>query len=279
MAPVIVIPKHVHTLAAASLGGVLLAHFLIDDGIPPSFSSLEIDEKQRRIKVPLWITADFHCPWSFLARRSLQIACERYPEVELEIKWHPMVLHTTVPVVGGMPMKEWADRSMPVNYWNEFSKPDNPLHLRAQQLGAELNLSPKQLIGSTINAHRVSYQVLDQLGPKEQDEVVQAIYSAFFQKRLDITSPFVLADIAADIGLDRDDVLRYLHTELDRTLISKMTVDSRENLNIKASPQMNFACRVRPLVGIHSPDTYSEVLGEYSAYLKQELNNRGITRA
>eukprot|EP01059_Diplonema_ambulator_P034061 TRINITY_DN744_c1_g1_i2.p1 TRINITY_DN744_c1_g1~~TRINITY_DN744_c1_g1_i2.p1 ORF type:complete len:273 (+),score=66.07 TRINITY_DN744_c1_g1_i2:42-821(+) len=259
MTQVIVVPRFLKTIAATTLGGVWFLHYVVDDGIPPSMRVLEIDEERKVVKVPVWISSDFHCPWSLMARRSLEAAARECPEVELEIKWHPMAIHSTLPTVGALHMKAWMDATQPPGLWDWYADPDGVYMSRSRMFDINPAMNPKQLIGSSVNAHRISYHCLKEYGHQTQDRLVQRIFRAFIEEAKDISSPWVLCELAADVGMNRNETLKYLHTSVDQELIEHMCVSSREHPLIKGSPQMNFKCTIEPVTGIQKPEAYAEV--------------------
>ena len=189
------------------------------DTSDPSLTDLVIDERRQTIRVPVWITTDFHCPFSLVARTSLAAAAARYPHIELEVKWHPALLYTSLPQAGAMRRDAWLEKF----FTSEQAAGIKAAHAVAVEKGRQLGLSlkpePAPLVGSSMNAHRVAFQTLEQYGPKAQDDFVVSVYKAIQEENQDVGSPWLLAKLASRIGMEETDALQYLHTELDRELI------------------------------------------------------------
>ena len=56
---------------------------------------------------------------------------------------------------------------------------------------------------NTFDAHRLLVWALRTEGPAAQGAVKQALLRAYFTEGRDVTDPEVLADVAAEVGLDR----------------------------------------------------------------------------
>ena len=280
MAGVTKIPKHLKLGAGVTLGAVLGLHWIVDGGLPISKASLIIDEDRKVIQVPVWITADFLCPWAFLARKSLALAQKDFPNVELIIKWNPMILYSNLPLVGNIPMAQWAcsTETLGEQRWNLLKDPNGGLINKGKFLGANIRLSDQQLVGNSLNAHKVSFRALQLLGPELQDKLVMALYSEFWEGQGEISSPWNILKVIQreKIPLDIQETMEYLNSDSDNRVVKQIALQSRDSGIVAGSPQMNFGCRQEPIVGISRPQDYSRILEEYQQYLYQELNKRGI---
>eukprot|EP01060_Flectonema_neradi_P008966 TRINITY_DN16419_c0_g1_i1.p1 TRINITY_DN16419_c0_g1~~TRINITY_DN16419_c0_g1_i1.p1 ORF type:complete len:307 (+),score=27.77 TRINITY_DN16419_c0_g1_i1:48-923(+) len=274
------ISKHLPLGATLALGAVLGLHWVVDGGFPQSKASLKIDEERKVIIVPVWITADFMCPWSFLARKSLAQAQKDFPNVELVVKWNPVLLYSNLPIVGNIPMGVWAETAQTIGRrkWEILKDPEGGLIDKGIMLGADIKLSDTQLVGSPLNAHKAAFRTLQLLGPDWQDKMVMALYSEMWEKQGEISSPWNILKVIkkANIPLDHQEIMEYLMSDQDNKVVQRIALLSREKGKMFGSPQMNFACRVEPVVGITRPTDYARVLEEYQQYLYQELNDRGI---
>ena len=67
---------------------------------------------------------------------------------------------------------------------------------------------------NTIDAHRLIWFAGRQDRPDRQDAAMEAVFRAYFIQGRDIGDPEVLADCAAEAGLDRAAVLSFLGTDL-----------------------------------------------------------------
>eukprot|EP01061_Rhynchopus_euleeides_P031395 TRINITY_DN51998_c0_g1_i1.p1 TRINITY_DN51998_c0_g1~~TRINITY_DN51998_c0_g1_i1.p1 ORF type:complete len:284 (+),score=46.71 TRINITY_DN51998_c0_g1_i1:123-974(+) len=278
MAPVIKMPHYLHFYAGGSLAAVLFLNHWIDDDSDPSLTDLKIIENQKKIVVPVWITSDFHCPYTLIARRSLEEANKRYPHVKLEVKWNPVQVRTTLPSVGTKGWVEWEEKFLGPGGAEGAQREREFLKERGEMFGLSYATDVTNArLGSTINAHRMSYQALRQFGANKQDALVQLVYRALHEDLKDISSPWVLSELAEQVGFTKNDVVQYLHTDMDRALVLEMVLQNREKKHLNQVPQMHFKGKYYPVNGMQSPDTYAEVLQRYDTYRREELLRRGVT--
>ena len=68
----------------------------------------------------------------------------------------------------------------------------------------------RALRANTLLAHRLIWLAGQPDSPVDQDAMKERLLQAYFTDGLDIGDPDVLADCAAEVGFDRDDVLAFL---------------------------------------------------------------------
>eukprot|EP00756_Hemistasia_phaeocysticola_P056561 Hpha_TRINITY_DN32833_c0_g1::TRINITY_DN32833_c0_g1_i1::g.87294::m.87294 len=100
MPPSIIVPRHAALLSGGAIGAVVAGQlYLYGFGRDP-IAAVGVP-RNGRLKVPVWILADFHCPWSYLTKVSIDAAAAQFPELDVEVKWHPVILYTDLPWSGG----------------------------------------------------------------------------------------------------------------------------------------------------------------------------------
>lgn len=168
------------------------------------------------------LVADFVCPWCWLGWRNWIAAKKLAPDIQTEVTWRPYELDPTLPDEGAsyrdyMKAKfsgENADR------WKAMRT-----HLEAAGPGAGIDFRFDSITRrpSTINAHRLIRWARGQ-STKKADAVAEGLFAAFFRDGKDIGDTSVLADIAAEAGLNRDIVTDLLSSDRDKA-------DVREEAN------------------------------------------------
>lgn len=152
------------------------------------------------IHVDVWF--DFRCPWCFIGMRRLEGAIdmfhEREPDVPVTVKHHSFELAPTIPErfdgteadyllqYEGVPI-EHSERRLP------------ELRRLAASEGIELRFDELRLV-NTRRAHRV-FQWAQASGHGE--ELLRRYFTAYFSECKDLADPETLADLAAEIGLER----------------------------------------------------------------------------
>ena len=159
------------------------------------------------------IVADTVCPWCYIGKRRLERALAARPQPGLEIVWRPFFLNPDM-------ASEGVDRAEYIA--RKFGGRDraNRIYATVAEAGASEDIAFRfDLIKrspNTVNSHRLIHFA----GMTErQDEVVEAVYRAYFVEGRDIGDMAVLAEIASDAGIPSAEALRYLQSGADREAI------------------------------------------------------------
>jgi len=155
------------------------------------------------------IISDPICPWCYIGKTRFEAALEKRPDHPFEISWKPFQLNPNMPDEG-MDRKEYLER--------KFGGPQEAVQVysdivkAAEGDGLSIDISLMERTPNTINAHRlIHWAGLEGL----QNEVVAALFIAYFQQGKDISAPEVLVDIAESAGMERAVVERLLATDAE----------------------------------------------------------------
>ena len=152
------------------------------------------------------IVSDAICPWCYIGKRQLERALQTLAQEDLHfsVHWNPFQLNPDMP-------KEGRDRA---SYrMMKFGSPERVREIDERVSGAAANVGLKfrldaiERTPNTIDAHRLIW-----LAGREdrQDAVVEALFSAYFTQGRNIGDTDVLADCAAQGGMDRAAVADFL---------------------------------------------------------------------
>ena len=150
------------------------------------------------------IISDVMCPWCIIGYRQLEQALKDTGTPH-EIHWHPFELNPDMPA-DGQNMREHIIEKY-------GSTPEQSAQSRAQmtQLGEELGFAfafaDDMRMHNTFATHQLSHWAGEQ--DRKQDMKL-ALFTAHFTNRRDLSDISVLADIAGEIGLDREEALAVL---------------------------------------------------------------------
>jgi predicted DsbA family dithiol-disulfide isomerase len=194
------------------------------------------------------IYADIVCPWCFIGKRRLERALALRPDIAVETVWRPFQLNPDMPRAGMASAAFWAEK---------FGAPALIEERRAavRELGAavgiEFAFDRIAREPNTLDAHRL---VRYALGRERADAVVEALFTAHFVAGRDIGDRAALADVAAENGLDRDDVAVFLagNGETDAILAEEREV---QRLGIAAVPCYIFE-RQYAVSGAQEPEFF-----------------------
>lgn len=145
------------------------------------------------------IVSDVVCPWCYLGKANLEKALAEYPEPVI-VRWHPFQLDPTIPLEG-LDRKAYMAKKFPDPSY--LRNAHERLHSLGQAIGLKFDFEAIDKSPNTLNAHRL-IQWSDT--PEQQDKIVTALFKAYFEQGRDIGDIDLLADIAAEAGLDRNDI-------------------------------------------------------------------------
>ncbi len=176
-----------------------------------SAEPVAVEQMPAALPVRLEVWADIACPWCFIGVRKLDrvLAGERAAGREVTLTHRPYQLQPDLPAEGV------AMRGFFEPHFGGAEALDAELE-RVHGLGLEVGISfdfaamPKA--PNTLAAHTLAYSYD---GDPRQHGVLLALYSAYFERGLDITDREVLVDVVAAVtGEAADDVReRYGATE------------------------------------------------------------------
>ena len=203
------------------------------------------------------IFSDPVCPWCFLGKANLDRALEAHADHPFEVEWHPFQLNPGTPAAGVDKRAYLMQR-----FGSEGKLDQIHQHFRdiAAKAGVTMDPDTPQRIPNTLNAHRLIYWA----GLEgRQTPMVSAQFRAYWVEGRDIGDLTVLADIAAEAGMDRDMVARLLGTDADLAEIQTREAHARER-GINAVPTFLIAGQY-VLSSAQSPEVWGQVIEELAA--------------
>jgi len=148
--------------------------------------------------VDLW--TDIVCPWCYIGVTRFERALERF-DGEVEVRVHPFQLDPDA-LIPGIPAME--------RYEQRFGSETPQILERVEGEAAKDALSmrfDRAVSANTFDAHRA---LRFAAASGKERELEMSLYRAYFTDGLDISDRAILADRAAQAGLDRDAMLAYL---------------------------------------------------------------------
>ena len=168
--------------------------------------------KQQTVRVDL--VADFVCPWCWLGWRHWQAAKKLIPDIRTDVTWRPHELDTTIPEEGA-PYRDYMKAKFGGENAERWKVMRSHLERAGPDAGVDFRFDNITRRPSTLNAHRVIRWARGQ-SAKKADAVADGLFEAFFRDGKDIGAPVILADIAAEAGLDRAIVEDLLASDRDK---------------------------------------------------------------
>ena len=154
------------------------------------------------------IYSDVVCPWCFIGKRRLGQALETagYAQ-QAHIAWRPFQLNPTMPK-SGMDRLTYLDAKFGGTEARRAI--EERLAKAGEADGIVFAFDRIERTPNTFEAHRLMW-FAQQHG--KQDDLAEALFHAYFSKGRDIGDGQTLVDIAAEIGLHRDEARQFLASD------------------------------------------------------------------
>ncbi len=140
---------------------------------------------------------DFSSPYGYFAASRIEDIAARHGR---SVTWRPILLGAVFKVTGQQPLT-----TIPIK--GAYARHD--VERTARLFGLAFRLPTKFPIGSTA-ACRAFYALSDS-EPQLAKQLALALYAAYFGENRDISTPEVTLDVAAELGIARDDLARSLN--------------------------------------------------------------------
>ena len=203
------------------------------------------------------IVSDIVCPWCVVGYRQLAEALKQTHTAH-EIHWHPFELNPDMPEEGQNLREHIMEK------YGSSQQESDASRIRITEAGAEVgfefNFIDDTRMHNTFKAHQLLHWAAD-YGLKH--ELKQALFAAHFTDNRNISDEEVLADIAEDVGLDREQALAVLadrrYAEVVRTAEQQM-----QQQDIQSVPAVIF--NQRHLVsGAQGVENFKSILNQLAA--------------
>jgi predicted DsbA family dithiol-disulfide isomerase len=156
------------------------------------------------------IVSDAICPWCYIGKRQLERALAALAQegLHFSVHWNPFQLNPDMPKEG---RDRAAYRAMKFGSAEKARAIDERVGSAAANVGLSLRQDLMLRTPNTLDAHRLIW-----LAGREgmQDAVMEAVFAAYFTQGRDIGEREVLADCAAEGGMDRAAVADFLAGEV-----------------------------------------------------------------
>ncbi|MFY2824986.1 DsbA family oxidoreductase [Ruegeria sp. MALMAid1280] len=215
--------------------------------------------------VKLDIMSDPICPWCYIGKTHLDKALAAIPDHPMVIEWHPFQLNPDMPDEG-MDRREYLER--------KFGGKDGavqayaPVVEHAEKAGLSIDFEGMKRTPNTLDAHRLIHWAGIE---GKQNEVVDALFDAYFVQARDIGDHEVLADIADSVGMDAAVVLKLLKSDADREDIRNRDSHSRQ-MGVSSVPTFIVANQ-HAVPGAQPPEMWEKVIGEIMSQLEASPAN------
>ncbi|MGW8432784.1 DsbA family oxidoreductase [Curtobacterium citreum] len=162
------------------------------------------------VKVDVW--SDIACPWCYIGKRKFEAGAAAFgagPDAApVEVEYHSFELSPDTPVDFEGTEAEFLSghKGMPVEQAQQMLE-----HVAgiAQSVGLDYDFDAMHHT-NTVKAHQVIHLAKQQ---GKQLDMVERLFTAYFERGEHVGQDESLADLAAEVGLDRDEVLTTLRDD------------------------------------------------------------------
>ncbi|PLS22506.1 DsbA family oxidoreductase [Neptunicoccus cionae] len=198
------------------------------------------------------IISDVMCPWCIIGYRQLAQALEN-AGIDHEIHWHPFELNPEMPAEG-QNMREHI-----VEKYGSTPEQSEQSRQQMTKLGADLgftfNFAQDMRMHNTFNTHQLLHWAETQ-GRKH--DLKMALFDAHFTHRRNLSDDGVLADVASEIGLDREEAVAVLADQRYASTVRELEQFWVQQ-GIRGVPAMVFN-RKHLVTGAQGVENYTNVL-------------------
>ena len=172
--------------------------------------------------LPVDVVSDIVCPWCFIGKKRIEKAIARTPGIPVALRFHPYFLNDWIPREG-ISREEYLIRKFgSVERYTQIAE-------RVKAAAAEEGLvyAPEKISRqpNTTDCHRLILWA-DKSGNAAR--MKQRLMDLYFTEGGDLTNSDVLAQAAADIGIDRAEISRLLATEQDVDVVNQQAQVAKE---------------------------------------------------
>ena len=198
------------------------------------------------------IVSDVVCPWCAIGYSQLAEALKQ-TNTPHEIHWHPFELNPNTPVEG----RNYRDHIM--GKYGTTAEDVKESRARMTAAGAEVGFNFQFTDDfrtyNTFNTHQLLHWA-DEQG--RMHDLKQALFVAHFVDNRNVGDSTVLADIAADIGLDRAEALAVIEDQRFANVVRESVQHSKQQ-GIQSVPSVIFNGR-HLVSGAQGVENYKNIL-------------------
>ena len=198
------------------------------------------------------VVSDIVCPWCFIGKHRLEKAIALNPDIPVEVHWRPYFLNDWIP-------REGISREQYLT--TKFGSPERykgiaqRVSAAAAAEGLTYAMDKISRQPNTLDAHRM-IRWADEIG--KAAEMKQRLMDLYFTEGADLTSHAVLAQAAADIGLDAETTRKALATDKDVAEIEREALSAKE-AGIDGVPCFIFGGKFA-ISGAQAPEYLAEAI-------------------
>jgi predicted DsbA family dithiol-disulfide isomerase len=198
------------------------------------------------------IVFDTVCPWCFVGKRRFDRALKLRPHLKPEVRYRSFLLNPDLPPQG-VDRREYLERKFGGSH--QYDRIAEALTYTGKGEGITFALDRIKRTPNSANSHRL-VRLAHTLG--RQHEAVELLFTAFFERGLDVGNVEVLIRLAEEIGIERS--MAHAHLTSENDLNAVYTENARmHRLGITGVPCYIFN-EGRAIAGAQEPEILVRML-------------------
>ena len=198
------------------------------------------------------VVSDIVCPWCFIGKHRLEKAIALNPDIPVEVHWRPYFLNDWIPREG-ISREQYLTTKFGSS--ERYKGIAQRVSAAAAAEGLTYAMDKISRQPNTLDAHRL-IRWADEIG--KAAEMKQRLMDLYFTEGADLTSHAVLAQAAADIGLDAEATRKALASDKDVAEIEREALSAKE-AGIEGVPCFIFGGKFA-ISGAQAPEDLAEAI-------------------
>jgi predicted DsbA family dithiol-disulfide isomerase len=198
------------------------------------------------------VVSDIVCPWCFIGKHRLEKAIALNPDIPVEVHWRPYFLNDWIPREG-ISREQYLTTKFGSS--ERYKGIAQRVSAAAAAEGLTYAMDKISRQPNTLDAHRL-IRWADEIG--KAAEMKQRLMDLYFTEGADLTNPAVLAQAAADIGLDAEATRKALASDKDVAEIEREALSAKE-AGIDGVPCFIFGGKFA-ISGAQAPEDLAEAI-------------------
>ncbi|GAB1544981.1 DsbA family protein [Scytonema sp. NUACC21] len=195
---------------------------------------------------------DTVCPWCRIGNKHLFDALAQWQEQAVKLRWHPFLLDVKIPATG-WEFRRYMEQRKGINS-QTLQQLFDLTKQAGEAAGVKLNFDKVRLAVNTILSHQLIALAPDTI----KNNIVEAIYKAYFEDGLNIGDLDVIIAIGTAVGMDSTELQHQLSNNVAFDTVLAESTFARLN-GVSSIPLYIINNKVR-VDGSHSVEVFHQAL-------------------
>lgn len=215
-----------------------------------------------RTSLTIDVVSDVVCPWCFIGKKRIETAIARKPDIPVTLRFHAYFLNDWIPREGISREQYLITKFGSVERYAQIAE-----RVKAAAADEGLVYAPDRISRqpNTTDCHRL---ILWAGKTGNAAGMKQRLMDLYFTEGGDLTNNDVLAQAAADIGLDRGEISRLLATDQDIDVVAQQA-QAAKDAGIDGVPCFIFV-NAFAVSGAQSPDYLADAIERAAAEAEKQ---------